>query len=408
MDKGKKILAMLVIISLLTVAIIGAVLLQGARDDRIDVDGDDELREAADRNDWDGDGTPEDPFVITMDLDVDGAEPCISLVNTSLHVTIKDCALTHQLTDQGETQGIGILLDQVTNVVLIGNNVSGGRTGLMMVSSSSVTALNNTFDGMDSNFIMSSSESRFENNLFTAVEGNGLQVENCEGNAFSFNSFDGNVLGAGGTRGRVGLVLSYSSNNTFLTDQMSGAGYGSIGITMTDSDYNRIEKAQINGRNGIYMSRANANYLLDNVFGDGVATAIDMVDSDRNIIIGNVMLGNYSVTGFKLTSCEENHFEGNTLGVHSVSGYAIYADSSDENDLFGNNFLYLGSEVRALALAFDVTATNHWNNTTSGNHWSDWTVPDANSDGIVDQPYLLDGPAGALDHFPSTVPFTIL
>jgi nitrous oxidase accessory protein NosD len=257
---------------------------------------------------------------------------------------------------------------------------------------------------MDSNFILSSSESRFENNLFTAVEGNGLEVQNGEGNIFSFNSFDGNVLGAGGTRGSVGLVLSNSSNNTFFTDQMSGAGYGSIGMSMIDSNDNRFEKAQLSGRIGIYMSRSDANDLLYNVFGAGVATAIEMADSDLNIIVGNIMQGNYSATGFKLISCEGNHFEGNTLGLHSVSGYAIYSNGSSENDFVGNNFLYLGGEVRALALAFDDTGTNHWNSTEGGNHWSDWTAPDDDSDSIVDQPYVLDGAAGATDQLPLSVP----
>jgi len=47
-----------------------------------------------------------------------------------------------------------------------------------------------------------------------------------------------------------------------------------------------------------------------------------------------------------------------------------------------------------------------WNSTTGGNYWQDWLTPDADSDGIVDDPYRLDGSlfgiGGGMDHLPLT------
>ena len=43
---------------------------------------------------------------------------------------------------------------------------------------------------------------------------------------------------------------------------------------------------------------------------------------------------------------------------------------------------------------------NTWNNATTGNYWGDWQSPDANHDGIVDNPYIIDGGSGAQDDLP--------
>ncbi|MGD0817160.1 MAG: hypothetical protein ABR986_02025 [Methanomassiliicoccales archaeon] len=50
--------------------------------------------------------------------------------------------------------------------------------------------------------------------------------------------------------------------------------------------------------------------------------------------------------------------------------------------------------------ALDDTGLNRWNDSVGGNYWSERTAPDADSDGIVDQPYALDGGLGAMDYRP--------
>jgi len=394
-------MAFLIAASLLTVVVIGAILLRDEEVHQIIINGDDKLQDAADRHDWTGNGSPEDPFMISTNIHAENDRPCISISNTSLHIIIKDCDLMHRSTE-GDKLSFGLLLDNVTNVSIIGNSVSGGRAGLMMKSSSNTSMVGNIFGGMGSSLITSVFDCRFENNVFNTTEGSGLEMRNCDRNAFYSNSFKGNVLGAGGTRGWVGLVLSRSSNNTFFADRMNGGGYMGIGMSVIDSNDNRFDEVHFDGRIGMYMNRASSNDLSLSVFGDNVATALEMIDSDTNRFVGNSMTGNYTSTGIKSTSCSANLFERNAIGVRSAAGYAVHASGSNGNALFRNNFYYLGTEVRTIALAFDDTGTNDWNGSEGGNHWGDWTSPDDNLDGIVDQPYLLDGPAGALDAMPLT------
>jgi hypothetical protein len=46
-------------------------------------------------------------------------------------------------------------------------------------------------------------------------------------------------------------------------------------------------------------------------------------------------------------------------------------------------------------------------NSFSYNYWDDWTEPDNNNDGVVDEPYLLDGDINRYDEFPLTSPNAI-
>jgi hypothetical protein len=43
-----------------------------------------------------------------------------------------------------------------------------------------------------------------------------------------------------------------------------------------------------------------------------------------------------------------------------------------------------------------------WNASDGGNHWADWTTPDSDTDGIVDVPYVIFGPANGRDLLPLT------
>jgi hypothetical protein len=69
----------------------------------------------------------------------------------------------------------------------------------------------------------------------------------------------------------------------------------------------------------------------------------------------------------------------------------------------GNNTIkwntFIGNNVGGSSQAFDAVSIN-----VLYNYWSDWTTPDDDFNGIVDTPYLLEGPVMNADPFPLTLP----
>ena len=87
-------------------------------------------------------------------------------------------------------------------------------------------------------------------------------------------------------------------------------------------------------------------------------------------------------------------------------------ESGSFNTVWNNTFIDnngAGSTYDPDHIQANDAGTNNWWSSTDGygNYWSDWTTPDADFNGIVDEPYDIDGAAGAKDYYPRTTPAVI-
>jgi len=78
------------------------------------------------------------------------------------------------------------------------------------------------------------------------------------------------------------------------------------------------------------------------------------------------------------------------------NNYGIYAEPRVENNTFYNN-IFLTNSVHA----YD-DGTNTWNlsEPSGGNYWDNHTGPDGDTDGFVDDPYIISGGGEATDYLP--------
>jgi parallel beta-helix repeat protein len=129
------------------------------------------------------------------------------------------------------------------------------------------------------------------------------------------------------------------------------------------------------------------------------------------LLANNSCAANY-VDGIYLYYSNGNRISYNTLfnnkryGVY-ISQYSIYSIIHHNNfiDNHGSNLTFNSTHIQALA----NTTADYWNDTYgNGNYWSDWKSPDNDSNGIVDEPYILDGTAGAKDFFPLVHPVALV
>lgn len=158
-----------------------------------------------------------------------------------------------------------------------------------------------------------------------------------------------------------GIALDSSSNNTLINNNCSSNDID--GIHLFSSSYNTLwdNNCSNNYDGGIYLdSASDSNEISWNQISNNGGRGVDISSGSNNRIWYNVIVGNDGATGTYNASHEQ---------------------------------------------ARDNGTNNSWNSTDAygdhGNYWSDWITPDSvPPQGIVDQPYIILGSAGAKDFYP--------
>ncbi len=211
------------------------------------------------------------------------------------------------------------------------------------------------------------------------------------------------IDGFGISQVSVGVQIGYSSHITIKNTNMSDMKDTGIdiksgdNITMSGMWFERCSHA-------VYV------YTGENITVDNSTFRDDEVDLSFNYIMDAVVENNtMNATSWSGLSLEfshrgvvkDNFFKDNryyAIDTRGSDGFVIYNNTFYHNN--GSNDTYDSSHVQAR----DYTTNNAWDKDGKGNYWSDWTTPDGNGDGIVDNPYVLDGGAGAQDNYPLTEP----
>ncbi|MFX1518098.1 MAG: nitrous oxide reductase family maturation protein NosD [Promethearchaeota archaeon] len=281
---------------------------------------------------------------------------------------------------------------------------------------------------------------------------------------FRSNSKDNLIINNTIHDNQYGITASSSYNNTYTCnkifkntkDGISFVEYpelqqGSRTLSGNTITNNLIEDNE--GYHGIYIECGTHNLVINNVVKDNNETGIDIVDGEQNTIYNNTVIGNkgagiaisngftdkfhlYASSNITSNTIKQNH-EGLVIfswgdfrskaGPNNVSKNIIvqnefdslYIDSSNytiteniicANEDFGIEIESEGSDVIVKWNDFIGNLIGHDTQAIDGcgmntdfneNYWDDWTYPDANEDGIVDNPYPI---FGGFDMSPLTTP----
>ena len=222
---------------------------------------------------------------------------------------------------------------------------------------------------------------------------NNVMIKNMEVKAFSY-----------------GIYLYFSSNNTIRQNNIADNRLS--GISLHKSSTNSISENHITANyfNGVFLSRS----------------------SDYNNIIGNDIT-NTDWWGVRLYSSSHNKIHRNNITLNGVEnqgdGLQLYGSSNHnrifENNIVGNfrgirlldspdNSLY-HNNLRNSKQAYSMNGMNVWDDgyPSGGNYWSNHVTVDnysginqdePGSDGIVDEPYLIDN--DNQDNYPLMEPYS--
>ena len=141
----------------------------------IAIDGDTNFSLTDLAEDWDGDGSEGQPYIIEgLDIDVGGGSGyCVNITNTRAYFIIKNCHLF------SATQHGGVYLKNVTNAKIVDNVINNNNYGVWLWSTNSTSFVNNTFT--DNNYGLWAHDSNYSSaveNSLTLNFWNGLYFQN--------------------------------------------------------------------------------------------------------------------------------------------------------------------------------------------------------------------------------------
>jgi parallel beta-helix repeat protein len=198
-----------------------------------------------------------------------------------------------------------------------------------------------------------------------------------------------------------GIQLRLSSNVVMTNNNCTDIG-ASYGIYYNESNNNTASNnVLVNRAHAIFMLESDDNTLLNNTCRATAACAIMLKSSSNRNIISNNLCYSSGDNGIYVLASDYNTISNNTL--KNNRGHGIHLADSDFNDVYYNEMIgNNGSSSIYNALhpqCADTGVGNHWSTESYGNYWSDWTTPDANGDGIVDNPYSIAEGSG-MDNYP--------
>jgi parallel beta-helix repeat protein len=288
----------------------------------------------------------------------------------------------------------GIHLDfSSNNNTITGNNLSDNELGIQLRSSLDVSLTNNNLlnDGIS---IWGDEVSHYTTHMIPGsnlVNGKPLYYyKNCEG--INIDSVS------------VGQLILANCENVIVKNLQINNTYAGIEVAMSANiliSNNNLSNNYI----GIYLRLSSNNIITSNVISDNDQGLELWSSSNGNSITGNVVSNNGRAI-WLFSSSNSNIITGNNVS-ENTHGISILS-SSLNNKIYHNNFI-----DNLLSQALDDADNNVWNALypSGGNYWSDWTSPDlmngpnqdvSGSDGIVDNPYVID--ADSQDEYPLVNP----
>ena len=276
---------------------------------------------------------------------------------------------------------------QNQNGIIVSSNVGQ----VLLVNSSNVQIVDQTFsDVYNPVQILYSSNTSVRNSIFLNSRNVAIIVQNSSNIVVQSNMIKGNIgsgmyvnIGSNITidQNRFEMISSHGIQANYVYDsKITNNTLTSItqnALAINYGGHNTVKYNSItNNSYGIYLYISHFNIF------------------EWNVIVDNSLDGIYLNSGSSNNTIQRNAFVNNTR-------YGVYIAAGHNNTVLENYFAKNNKLHDEGTSQVNIYETNE-NNTVSHNYFADITSPDSNKDGIVDNPYPLDGSTIFFDNFTLT------
>lgn len=377
-----------------------------------------------------GKGTQNEPYLLESLNITSSSNNLISISDTTAYFQIQDCLLDGLYISECGIRLTNVIHGSIRDNVIV-NNSAGiilefssdnsiqnnivyrsiffqeGDSGVVLIQSSNNIIDNNTISNIE--FAVDNSDSnnnRFTNNKFYDVvngmfiQGNGNRINN---NSF-YNSFVEGTCGISASNsvnsiisnnivysmGEWGILLTQVYNCTINTNLIHHINRG---ITAENSESNNFSFNIIyQTGTGISITGSKDDLVLNNTVYFNNDSGIIIRSSTKITIFGNAVYQN-DFNGIVLFNSHSNNISRNQILDNPNEG--LYLKASNNNIVTWNDFRGNGG---------NQANDNGTNNIFVFNYWDGWDEPDNDSDGFVDDPYLIGNENQ--DNYPVVGPIT--
>ncbi len=297
---------------------------------------------------WPGEGTAEEPYVISgINITLD--DQCVSISNTESYFVLRDSYIHYTGTENVPA----VWFVNANNSRIEYCTIIGLRFGIHQQSSHNSNITHNILYGAISTY---SPEVLVAHNTITMIENSSAYGIRILWGAHGARVFNNTIIGH--IEHDWGLGIEVLESHNVMVYENSISGCSSSAIQFQESHYANITgNTLVENRIGIV---AGTLAVLENNVVKGGAFGINVIGNNISVVGNSVYQNNYS-------------------GV-AVSGY---------NCTFYGNFLGFNQEG---VQGMEVDAANYWDDGISvGNYWSDY-------DG--EGTYAVSGNQGGIDHYP--------
>jgi parallel beta-helix repeat protein len=205
------------------------------------------------------------------------------------------------------------------------------------------------------------------------------------------------------TGGLIGITVQNSNGCTVSANTVGTCPWG-IAAQNSDSTTLKDNKVSDVTTSGIAVQNSNSCTVTGNTVaraGDGIVVQNSNTNTvDANIVHNSTITqGQSTGSGILVQNANQNTITNNE--VRDCAGLATACQNAAGNTYHHNKFK---SNAAGAKQASESNGVNTWNAAAAGNYWSDLQGPDANSDGVVDVPYVLVSATSGKDNFPLVNP----